>query len=59
MLRIVFLGDDPYPKPLICMRGFVASIGASLEEFAEDVRSILSYYYRFLQLASKPIKSSK
>ena len=46
-------------KPLICMRGFVASIGASLEEFAEDVRAILSYYYRFLQLASKPIKSSK
>jgi hypothetical protein len=39
--------------------GFVASIGASLEEFTEDVRSILSYYYRFLQLASKPIKSSK
>ena len=28
-------------KPLICMRGFVASIGASLEEFAEDVRAIL------------------
>ena len=37
----------------------VATIGASLEEFTEDVRSILSYYYRFLQLASKPIKSSK
>jgi hypothetical protein len=29
-------------KPLICMRGFVASIGASLEEFAEDVRAILT-----------------
>ena len=28
-------------KPLICMRGFVANIGASLEEFAEDVRAIL------------------
>ncbi len=28
-------------KPLICMRGFVASIGASLEEFAADVRAIL------------------
>jgi len=39
--------------------GFVATIGTSSEEFAEDVRAILSYYYRFLQLASKPIKSSK
>jgi hypothetical protein len=28
-------------KPLICMRGFVASIGASLEEFAADVRTVL------------------
>ena len=28
-------------KPLICMRGFVASIGASLEEFAGDVMAIL------------------
>ena len=28
-------------KPLICMRGFVATIGASLEEFAGDIRSIL------------------
>jgi len=28
-------------KPLICMRGFVANIGASLEEFAVDVRAIL------------------
>jgi hypothetical protein len=28
-------------KPLICMRGFVASIGASLDEFAGDVRAIL------------------
>jgi len=59
MLRIVFLGYDPYPKPLICMRGFVALIGASLDEFDGDVKAILSYYYRFLQLASKPIKSSK
>jgi hypothetical protein len=41
------------------MRGFVASIGARLEEFAEDFRVILGYHYRFLQLASKPIKSSK
>jgi len=39
--------------------GFVATLGASLEDFAVDVRAILSYYYRFLQLASKPIKSSK
>jgi hypothetical protein len=30
-------------KPLICMRGFVANIGASLEEFAVDVRTILLY----------------
>jgi len=29
-------------KPLICMRGFVATIGASLEEFAADVREILT-----------------
>ena len=29
-------------KPLICMRGFVATIGASLEEFAEDVRAIFT-----------------
>jgi hypothetical protein len=28
-------------KPLICMRGFVASTGATLEEFTEDVRAIL------------------
>jgi len=28
-------------KPLICMRGFVVSIGASLEEFAADVSAIL------------------
>jgi hypothetical protein len=28
-------------KPLIFMRGFVASIGASLNEFAVDVRAIL------------------
>jgi len=28
-------------KPLICMRGFVTTIGASLEEFAEDIRAIL------------------
>jgi hypothetical protein len=28
-------------KPLICMRGFVATIGVTLEDFAEDVRSIL------------------
>jgi len=28
-------------KPFICMRGFVASIGASLEEFIEGVRAIL------------------
>ena len=28
-------------KPLICMRGFVANIGASLEEFAGDIRAIL------------------
>jgi hypothetical protein len=28
-------------KPLICMRGFVATIGTSLDEFAEDVRAIL------------------
>ena len=28
-------------KPLICMRGFVDSIGASLEEFAADVRAVL------------------
>jgi hypothetical protein len=28
-------------KPLICMRGFVATIGASLDEFAGDIRSIL------------------
>jgi hypothetical protein len=28
-------------KPLIYMRGFVATIGASLEEFAGDIRSIL------------------
>jgi len=41
------------------MRGFVDKIGASLDEFAEDVREILGYHYRFLQLASKPIKSSK
>jgi hypothetical protein len=38
---------------------FVASIGASLEEFAEDVRAILSYHYSFLHLASNQIKSSK
>ena len=29
-------------KPLICMRGFVVSIGSSLEEFAEDVRAIFT-----------------
>jgi hypothetical protein len=29
-------------KPLICMRGFVATIGASLEEFAADVRKIVT-----------------
>jgi hypothetical protein len=28
-------------KPPICMGGFVASIGASLEVFADDVRAIL------------------
>jgi hypothetical protein len=28
-------------KPLICMRGFVASIGASLDEFAVDIKAIL------------------
>jgi hypothetical protein len=28
-------------KPPICMGGFVATIGASLEEFAGDIRSIL------------------
>ena len=28
-------------KPLICMRGFVATLGASLDEFAGDVRAIL------------------
>jgi hypothetical protein len=28
-------------KPLICMSGFVASLGASLEEFAADVSAIL------------------
>jgi len=28
-------------KPLICMRGFVANIGACLDEFAGDVRAIL------------------
>jgi hypothetical protein len=28
-------------KPLICMRGFVANIGASLEEFTVDVKAIL------------------
>jgi hypothetical protein len=28
-------------KPLICMRGFVASIGASLEEFAADITAIM------------------
>ena len=28
-------------KPLICMRGFVACLGASLEEFAADVKAIL------------------
>jgi len=28
-------------KPLICMRGFVVTIGTSLEEFAVDVRAIL------------------
>ena len=46
-------------KPLICMRGFVACLGASWDEFAGDVRAILNYHYRFLQLASNPIKSSK
>jgi len=29
-------------KPLICMRGFVATLGASLDEFARDVREILT-----------------
>jgi len=42
MLRIVILGIDPYPKPLICMRGFVVNLGASLDEFAADVREILT-----------------
>jgi len=28
-------------KPPICMGGFVANIGASLEEFAGDIRAIL------------------
>jgi hypothetical protein len=28
-------------KPLICMRGFVATLGTSLDEFATDVRAIL------------------
>jgi hypothetical protein len=28
-------------KPLICMRGFVATIGASLEEFAADITAVL------------------
>ena len=28
-------------KPIICMRGFVATLGASLDEFAGDVMAIL------------------
>ena len=28
-------------KPPTCVEGFVASIGASLDEFAEDVKAIL------------------
>jgi hypothetical protein len=28
-------------KPLICMRGFVATLGASLDEFAIDLKAIL------------------
>ncbi len=28
-------------KPPICMGGFVASVGVSLGEFAEDVRTVL------------------
>jgi hypothetical protein len=27
-------------KPLICMRGFVATLGASLEEFAADIAAV-------------------
>jgi hypothetical protein len=30
-------------KPLMQMRGFVALIGGSLEEFAEDVWSVLDF----------------
>lgn len=36
-------------KPLICMSRFVASIGASLEEFAADVRAILDAKIKKLQ----------
>jgi hypothetical protein len=28
-------------KPLICMRGFVATLGISLDEFTVDVKAIL------------------
>jgi len=56
MLRIVFLGIDPYPRPSkselspqpktykafpIAREGFVAKIGASLDEFAADIKAIL------------------
>jgi hypothetical protein len=47
------------PKAFHFVIGFLVNLGASLDEFAEDVRAILSYHYRFLQLASNPIKSSK
>ncbi len=40
-------------------RDIEAKIGASLEEFTDDVRAILNYYYLFLQFSSNPIKSSK
>ena len=33
--------DLAIKKPPICMGGLVASIGASLEEFAADVRAVL------------------
>jgi hypothetical protein len=54
-----FLVKGSLPKVYHFVICFVASTGATLEEFTEDVRAILNYHYLFLQLASNPIKSSK
>ena len=50
LLKASFRRFVALKKPLICMRGFVANIGASLDEFAEDVRAILTPNLKKLHL---------